>query len=189
SPLPAVSHWNDFNLRVRQHIDQPLRDVLRHLLRIQGAFEFIGSNKDSHTTIVGRLWQTPTGGVSQKRPTTVIPSYSFSFRSKISPTSCGLAFPLDSLITCPLRKFSDATFPARKSATGFGLAAITSSHNFSFALTSLNCSLRFSFTIAAELLPVANISAKTSLPCLPLIFPLSIKFTNSSTPPGGMWTY
>lgn len=46
--------------------------------------------------------------------------YPQSFRSKISPTNCGLAFPWESLITCPFRKFSDAALPALKSAAGFG---------------------------------------------------------------------
>ena len=46
----------------------------------------------------------------------------------------------------------------------------------------------FSFTIAAAVFPLANISAKTSLPCLPLIFPLSIKLTSSSSASGRNWT-
>src|SRR5260370_18340106 len=48
-----------------------------------------------------------------------------NLRSKISPANCGLAFPLESFITCPLRKLSDAALPALKSAAGFGLAKIT----------------------------------------------------------------
>src|SRR4029078_12466920 len=103
----------------------------------------IGSDEDSHTAIVGRLCQLrklseftemPYNRHSQQsrrissryRTLTSRGSstsfgmrdcyYAFSFRSRISPTSCGLAFPLDSLITCPLRKFSDAAFPALKSA-------------------------------------------------------------------------
>ena len=43
-PLPAVGHRHHFDLRVRQHIEQPFRDVLRDLPRVQRAFEFIGSD-------------------------------------------------------------------------------------------------------------------------------------------------
>src|SRR6267378_7892 len=84
-------------------------------------------------------------------------------------------------MTWPLRKLREAALPALKSAAGLGLAAITSSQNFSIALVSLNCSIPFSFTIAAAPFPLENISEKTSLPCLPLIFPLSIKLTSSSS--------
>ena len=38
--------------------------------------------------------------------------YHFNFRSRISPTRFGLALPLLSFITWPLRKFSAATLPA-----------------------------------------------------------------------------
>jgi hypothetical protein len=48
-PLPAVGHRHHFDLRVRQHIEQPFRDVLRDLARVQRAFEFIGSDKNSHS--------------------------------------------------------------------------------------------------------------------------------------------
>src|SRR5947207_3045095 len=109
-----------------------------------------------------------------------------NFRSKISPASCGLALPFDNFMTWPLRKLREAALPALKSAAGLGLAAITSSQNFSIALVSLNCSIPFSFTITAAPLPLENISAKTSLPCLPLIFPLSIKLTSSSSASGGI---
>jgi len=128
-----------------------------------------------------RASQTPyNSDAAARRP------YPFNFFSKIWPANCGLAFPFDNLITCPLRKLREATLPALKSATGLGFAAITSSHNFSIALKSLSCSIPLSFTIAAALLPLANISAKTSLPCLPLIFPLSIRSTNSSSASGGI---
>ena len=36
----------------------------------------------------------------------------FSFRSRISPTSAGLALPLESFITWPLSELSAATLPA-----------------------------------------------------------------------------
>src|SRR5207249_2640884 len=49
----------------------------------------------------------------------------FNLRSKISPANCGLALPLESFMTCPLRKLSDAALPALKSAAGFGLDAMT----------------------------------------------------------------
>ena len=94
--------------------------------------------------------------------------------------------PFDNFMTWPLRKLREAALPALKSAAGLGLAAITSSQNFSIALVSLNCSIPFSFTITAAPLPLENISAKTSLPCLPLIFPLSIKLTSSSSASGGI---
>jgi hypothetical protein len=48
----------------------------------------------------------------------------FNFLSRISPTTCGFAFPFDNFITWPLRKLSEAAWPARKSAEGFGLATI-----------------------------------------------------------------
>src|SRR5689334_13494475 len=60
-----------------------------------------------------------------------------SLRSRISPTRAGLALPLLTFMTWPLRKFSAATLPARKSSALLGLAAITSSQNFSIALLSL----------------------------------------------------
>ena len=47
-PLPAVGHRHDFNLRVRQHIEQPFPNILRDFLRVQRAFEFIWSDKDFH---------------------------------------------------------------------------------------------------------------------------------------------
>ena len=53
--------------------------------------------------------------------------YGLSFRSKISPTNAGFALPFDSFMTCPFRKFSEAAWPALKSVTGLGFAAITSS--------------------------------------------------------------
>src|SRR5204862_269072 len=82
---------------------------------------------------------------------------------------CEFAFPLESFITCPFRKLSDTVLPALKSAAGFGLAAITWSQSASIALASLNCSIPFSLTMSSAPFPLANISAKTSLPCLPLI--------------------
>ena len=109
-----------------------------------------------------------------------------NFRSKISPTICGFAFPFDNFITCPLRKFSEAALPALKSAAGFGLATITSSQIFSTAVVSVNCSIPLSCTIALGLLPLANISAKTSLPCLLLIFPESINATSSFSSSGSI---
>src|SRR4030095_16764781 len=51
-PLPTVGDRHDFDLRLRQYIEQPLRDVLRDLPRVQCAFEFIGSNENAHATIV-----------------------------------------------------------------------------------------------------------------------------------------
>src|SRR5205814_7672102 len=48
-PLPTVGHWHHFDLRVRQHIEQPFRDVFRGVPRVKCAFEFIGSNKNSHS--------------------------------------------------------------------------------------------------------------------------------------------
>jgi hypothetical protein len=47
-PLPAVGHRHNFNLRVRKHIEQPCRNILRDCLRVQRAFEFIRSDKDFH---------------------------------------------------------------------------------------------------------------------------------------------
>src|SRR6478672_1139053 len=47
-PLSTVGHRHNFDLRVRHHVEQPLRDVLRDLPRIQCAFEFIRSDKYSH---------------------------------------------------------------------------------------------------------------------------------------------
>src|SRR3974390_1029885 len=61
----------------------------------------------------------------------------FSFRSRISPASAGLALPLLNFITWPLRKFNAAALPALKSVTGPGFAAIASSQNFSMAPVSL----------------------------------------------------
>src|SRR4051794_35543897 len=51
---------------------------------------------------------------------------SFILFPRISPTTAGFAFPLDSFITWPLRKLMAAAFPLRKSATTFGFAAMTS---------------------------------------------------------------
>jgi|GEM_PF-2514274 len=39
------------------------------------------------------------------------PQGDFSFRSKISPASTGLALPLESFITWPLREFNAAVLP------------------------------------------------------------------------------
>ena len=75
---------------------------------------------------------------------------------------------------------------AALSAAGFAFFPITSSQNLSIALVSLSCSIPFSFTIAAAPLPFRNISVKPSLPCLPLIFPLSTKLTSSSSASGGI---
>jgi hypothetical protein len=49
SPLAAVGHGNYFDSRIRQHIEQPFRNVLRDLSRVQRAFEFIWSDEDFHT--------------------------------------------------------------------------------------------------------------------------------------------
>src|SRR5262249_53386127 len=44
SPLPAVGHRHDFDLGVRQYIEQPVSNVFRDLPRVERAFEFVGSN-------------------------------------------------------------------------------------------------------------------------------------------------
>src|SRR5204863_7755071 len=48
APLPAFSHRYHFDLRLRQHIEQRFRNILRDLSRVQRAFEFIGSDEDFH---------------------------------------------------------------------------------------------------------------------------------------------
>jgi hypothetical protein len=48
-PLPAVGHRHHLDLRVRHHIEQPFRNVLRGVSSVERAFEFIGSDKDSHS--------------------------------------------------------------------------------------------------------------------------------------------
>ena len=56
---------------------------------------------------------------------------------------------------------------------------MTSTQSDSIAPTSLSCFSPFSSTITPGAFPVANISAKTSFPCLLLIFPSSTRLTNS----------
>src|SRR4029079_6456289 len=106
--LASIGHGHDFDLRVVHHIEHSFRDILRDLSRVQRAFEFIGSDEDSHTAIVGRLCQLAKAfGVHRKAPQLAsgvkqqrsrrIPLRYPTFTSRGSSTSlgmtdCGYAF-------------------------------------------------------------------------------------------------
>jgi serine/threonine protein kinase len=73
------------------------------------------------TLIAGKLMRTPkrptrcgreisTVGVSRRF--SVVAEFQLNNRTSVSPTRFGLAFPLESFITCPFKKLIAATFPA-----------------------------------------------------------------------------
>jgi len=164
SPLPPRPIGARFNLRVRQHIDQPFRDVFATscaftCLNLSGAIGFFPPH-----LFVGRLCQRQQD-VFTETPTTVhLATLSVSF--KILPQSAD-CLPSGILMTCPLRKFSDSTFPPLKSTTRFSVAAITSSPKFCQSALRRSVCSRLFFHLAIAVLPVATFHTKLSLPVLP----------------------
>ena len=93
--------------------------------------------------------------------------YGPSFRSRISPASCGFALPFESFITWPLRKFSEAALPGSEIG---GRLRIRRDHLIAHRLDRAGVAqLLDPFFLddrARRDFPLANISAKTSLPLL-----------------------
>ena len=122
------------------------------------------SHEDATSLAPRRASKTITGTVM---------AYFMSFFI-ISKTIAGFALPLEAFITGPMSAFIAFSLPALNWSTAFWLPFIASMQNDSSSELSLFCRSPFSDMMSAGGLPVANISANTSLPICLEISPPSI---------------